>query len=97
MLGELSKLLFRGKLELASYFVTGASDMIDVLANRFQDREAFDYVICEIDSSNVHQDRAKAKLRVSLTVEGFSVFQVMVYTPGRSVLKAVTCICLCNK
>ena len=71
--------------------------MVDFLANKFQDREAAKYLICEIDASYLVQERARAKLRVFPTVEGSSTFQVMVFTPGKLSFKAAICICLCNK
>ena len=71
--------------------------MIDFLANKFQDREAPKYLIREIDTSYLDQERARAKLKVFPTVEGSSTFQVMVFTPGKSSFKAASRICLCNE
>ena len=81
----------------AGSFFTGATDMVDFLANKFQDREAAKYLICEIDASYLVQERARAKLRVFPTVEGSSTFQVMVFTPGKLSFKAAIRICLCNE
>ena len=66
--------------------------MVDFLANKFQESSQISHR--EIDASYLDQERARAKLRVFLTVEGSSTFQVMVFTPGKSSFKAATCICL---
>ena len=94
--GGIVKVAVRREVWAGSFF-TGATDMVDFLANKFQDREAAKYLICEIDASYLVQERARAKLRVFPTVEGSSTFQVMVFTPGKSSFKAATCICLCNE
>ena len=86
--GGLAKVIIRQWVAACEVFLS-SSKMVDYLAVKFKDSTNPKYIVKEIDSSLLVENRAAANLLVHPAIHGSSTFQVTVFTPNSNHMKAV--------
>ena len=94
--GGLAKTTIRRTIASGELLST-ASAMVEFMKNHFEDKEHLIYKVCEILKSDLDDARFEALRKGFLTIDGSSLFQVMVFTPHSNVIKASPRLCLCDK
>lgn len=92
--GGLAKVTIRREVAAEKTF-TDSADMIECLKEKFGDKESPLYFFKEVEIADLEVERAKSKLKVFHTVAGSSSFQVMVFRPNSSIVKASPRLCMC--
>ena len=94
--GGLAKLMIRQWVAGGDVFLS-SSLMVDYLDAKFKESTNPEYIVKEISSSLLDENRAVANLLVLPTIEGSSTFQVIVFKPNSDNLKAAKRICVCQQ
>ena len=73
-----------------------SSMVVDYLDAKFKCNTNPEYIVKEIDSSLLEENRAAANLLFHPAIDGSSTFQVIVFKSNSDHLKAVKRICVCQ-
>lgn len=94
--GGLAKVTIRREISYGNLF-DDADDMVTFLRAKFESNVNPIYHIYNIDPKDLEVCRSLNKLLVYHTVDGSSLFQVMVFTPGSNCFKAAPRLCICKE
>ena len=78
-------------------FFENASTMVDYLNNKFENYTDPCYIIKEIEEEVLASMRRESQLKVFRGINGSSKFQVMLFQPNATFIKAATRLCLCEQ
>ena len=92
----LAKVAIRREIAAGTFFAN-AADMVSFLNSKFGDKVNPNYCIKEIDCHLLDTERTNARLHKYHTIKGSSSFQIILFTPNSTVLKAASRICICEK
>ena len=73
-----------------------AEEMVAFLQNKFESRLNPKYFIKEIDEKELEIAHAETKLKRFRTIAGSSSFQVILFRPHSTHIKAAQCLCICD-
>ena len=92
--GGIAKTAIRRDVEKGGFF-ENAEQAVEFLQLKFHEHCDPSYYVKEIKPETIQHRREKVKLDVYDSIDGSSLFQVMVFTPHED-LRAAQRICLCN-
>ena len=78
-------------------FLSNAADMVEYLQQVCTDKHNPPYYIKEIESTSLEIGRADAHLKKFPTIDGSTLFQVMLFKPHLTYIKAAPHLCLCSE
>ena len=99
--GEVDHVGGLAKVAIRRYIGTGgvvldAGDCADFLENKFGQNTNPKFYIKEINAGSLNSARHEARYQTFPTIDGSSLFQVMVFKPQNTTFKAAPYICLMN-
>ena len=98
--GGIAKVAVRQEITKGAVF-SNSSEITTFLQDKFRDKEFPKYHITEITNEDIESARDPSRQKVFPTIDGSSFFQVIVFKPSKGsnnyVIKASTCLCMCEK
>ena len=94
--GGLSKVIIHQRMAVGDVLLS-SSMVVDYLDAKFKCNTNPEYIVKEIDSSLLEENRAAANLLFHPAIDGSSTFQVIVFKSNSDHLKAVKRICVCQQ
>lgn len=91
--GGLAKVTVRREIA-AGALLTNAKDMVNFLNEKYSHKDNPKYVIKEITQAELEKERTNTK--VFNTIQGSSKFQVILFSPFSSTIKAAPRLCICE-
>ena len=79
--GGIAKIAIRRGINNGTY-MEDSEDMVDFLRDKFQHKEDPTYIIKQIHCKTLETVRAEARAHETETIDGSSLFHVMVFNPG---------------
>ena len=89
--GGLAKTTIRQKIGTGEHFQNAAT-----MVEYFQDKSNLVYKVREVNISELDEARFEASKKGFITINGSSLFQVIVFTPHSHTIKAAPRLCLCD-
>ena len=77
-------------------YFEGVNSMVNFLESKFGDKKEPKYVIKEITKDSLETERNNGKYNTCNTIDGSSLFQVMVFSPNSQHIKAAPRLCICD-
>ena len=93
--GGLAKSAIRRESTIGGFF-SDAEEMVNFLSSKFEVIESPKYVLKEMDQKILEETRMANKLKIVQIVDGSSSFQVIVFNPDSTEIKASERICICE-
>ena len=94
-IGGLAKVTIRREIASGG-LLADAEEMVAFLQNKFESRLNPKYFIKEIDEKELEISRAETKLKRFRTIAGSSSFQVILFRPHSTHIKAAQRLCVCD-
>ena len=93
--GGIAKTTIRRGVASGIYF-EGVNSMVNFLESKFGDKKEPKYVIKEITKDSLETERNNGKYNICNTIDGSSLFHVMVFSPNSQHIKAAPRLCICD-
>ena len=93
--GGLAKVVIRHEIGRGSFF-SDSEDMVDFLSQKFMEKKDPAYHVKETDVKPLEIARADARLKYYHQIKGSNSFQVMVFCPNSTTIRAAEHLCICD-
>lgn len=94
--GGIAKVAVRREVAAGSVVLSSSDEMVEFLTEKFKEKNHPKYYLKEIDSKRLEIARASLRRTVFRGIDGSSQFQVIVFKPDSTSIRAATRLCLCN-
>lgn len=81
----------------AGFFFSDSQDMVDFLSQKFMEKKDPVYQVNEIDVKQLEIARTDARLKYYHPIKGSNTFQVMVFCPNNTSIRAAEHLCICDQ
>ena len=94
--GGLAKVAVRHEIGAGPFF-SDLEDMVDFLSQKFMEKKDPVYHAKEIDVKQLEVDWADARLKYYRPIKGSNSFQIIVFCPNNTAIRAAEHLCICDQ
>eukprot|EP00794_Sanderia_malayensis_P020851 gene20851-22896_t len=94
--GGVAKITIKREIGNGEFFYD-AGEMVERLNEKFYENKSPCYFFKEIHRKKLEQERSNSKLKSYKTIDGSTLFQVIVFHPHSSTVKAASRLCICSQ